>query len=335
MHDSIKYKAQTEKRVDRYSWGLVIGSKDGNPYSKWQTTVNIAGEEMPRSYSGVFNTTSMGCLGQIDTVGLDLSEEQQIAIRCLSYDRACKVAIKFKKAWWVDLGLPVGKGGVSSTDLPIRTIVYPSWVDGDKDQPVILISSYTWALDATRISSLIESHTDPVANAKLLELVLRDLAQVFENQISYDELSSLVIAHHAYSYSEDPNTAGAFALFGPGQFSNLYPYVQESANNNCFYMVGEAVSAHHAWIVGALISAYTQLNQFLYAWNRPDLAKKLKDSWFGGGEGEVPDGFVDKHAYWLAKARLSKTPEALNGEKAANLKRHKEAREAHFASAAA
>ena len=60
-------------------------------YDKPKETVHVQVDDelSPRSYYAVFNTTTMGCLGQMDTSGLGLSDEQQTAIRALSYDRSC------------------------------------------------------------------------------------------------------------------------------------------------------------------------------------------------------------------------------------------------------
>lgn len=76
--------------------------------------------------------------------------------------------------------------------------------------------------------------------------------------MSYDTLLQMLndqyVTHHAWDWYKDQNTAGAFAYFGPGQFSNMW---QEIIKPNAFgqlYLIGEAASAHHDWIVGALES---------------------------------------------------------------------------------
>ena len=264
--------------------------------------MQVDDELSPRSYYAVFNTTTMGCLGQMDTSGLGLSDEQQTAIRALSYDRSCKVAIKFSKAWWVDLGVEPGKGGSSATDLPIRTVVYPSWIDGDDpNNPAVAIVSYTWALDATKIGALIRSPSDFAQNAQLLDLVLNNLSRVYDSKITPTQLKELVLDHHAYAWHQEPNMAGAFALFGPGQFTSLYPAVQMPAADGRFYMAGECVSAHHAWVVGALDSVYMQFLSFLIRFGLLDKALDLKESRFGDGEGLHVDEMLEKHAYWKAK----------------------------------
>lgn len=96
--------------------------------------------------------------------------------------------------------------------------------------------------------------------------------------------------YDAYSWSHDPNTAGAFALFGPGQFSNLYPFLSRPTAESKFHIVGEAASAHHAWLVGALDSAYTAVYKFLYRFELRDAIEALQEEW-----GEVEELETGEH----------------------------------------
>ena len=291
MLKAVKTKPLLHKRVNKIWY-------DGSE----KVHVQVDDESTPRSYCSVFNTTTMGCLAQMDTSGLSLSEDQQTAIRALSYDRACKVAIKFSRAWWVEFGVEPGSGGSSATDLPVRTVVYPSWIDdNDPSKPATIIVSYTWALDATRMGALIQSPSDPAQNKQLLDVILSNLSRIYNNKITTGELKNLVLEHHAFAWQHNPNTAGAYAFFGPGQFTSLYPAVQCPAAKGRFYMAGECVSTHHGWIVGALDSAYMQLLSFLVRFGLIDKAIELKESWFGDGKGCLVDEMWEKHIYWKPK----------------------------------
>ncbi|KAI0840792.1 L-amino acid oxidase [Hypoxylon sp. FL0890] len=240
MHKRLKTKVQTEKRVESISIDRE-SSEDGN------MSVKCADETNPRSgYSTVFATPALGCLARMDLRTLELHPSQKDAIRSLHYDDSVKVALQFDYPWWiVDCGITAG--GVASTDLPLRTCVYPSYnLDDGSDKPAVLLATYTWAQDANRMGSLV-------------------------NTTNEDEL--------AYSWSHDPATAGAFALFGPGQFRNLYPYLTRPAADSKFHIVGEVASAHHAWIVGALDSAYTALYRFLRRFELWDTIEALEENW--------------------------------------------------------
>ncbi|EDU39560.1 L-amino acid oxidase [Pyrenophora tritici-repentis Pt-1C-BFP] len=282
MVKTIKQPVQHGKRVQKYTQ---------NSKTK-EITVSVAGEpegaRLP--YSSVFNTTSLPCLQRIDSTSLDLHPSQKDAIRSLHYDDSAKVAMKFSYPWWITK-CGIRSGGEATTDTPLRTCVYPSYnVHDPQDQSATLICSYTWAQDATRIGSLIARYDN-----ELRDLMLDNLARVhlksFQQQAptSYHGLTTLdevrqiigdaYISHHAWSWSHDPFTSGAFALFGPGKFSNLYPYLTRPAADSRFHICGEASSGHHGWIGGSLDSALASVHKFLRRFDMWEKQRELKDLW--------------------------------------------------------
>ncbi|OJA21517.1 hypothetical protein AZE42_01789, partial [Rhizopogon vesiculosus] len=59
------------------------------------------------------------------------------------------------------------------------------------------------------------------------------------------------------------STTGAFAFFGPGDFQDLYTSLS-APNANCrLHFAGEAISTRHAWVVGALDSAWRAVFEYL------------------------------------------------------------------------
>lgn len=285
MERGLSTKVQTGKRVDTISIDR-RSDQDGN------MSVKCADEATPREgYSTVFNTTSLGCLGRMDLRELELHPSQKDAIRSLHYDDSAKVALKFSYPWWiVDCGIT--QGGVASTDLPLRTCVYPSYnLHDGADKPAVLLASYTWAQDATRVGSIIDNKPHPPSEDELVELILRNLARLHAENMTYERIKGAYMGvHHAYSWTHDPTTAGAFALFGPGQFSNMYAYLVRPAADSKFHIVGEASSAHHAWIVGALDSAYTAVYRFLYRYRLWKYIALLRERW-----GEVEELETGEH----------------------------------------
>ena len=93
------------------------------------------------TFSHVINTASLGALQGMDLTDLDLGFDFTSAVRMINYDDAMKVGIKFKTRWWQNLSQPIF-GGQSTTDLPIRTVVYPSYGIDVEDAPGWLIASY-------------------------------------------------------------------------------------------------------------------------------------------------------------------------------------------------
>ncbi|KAL6400898.1 L-amino acid oxidase [Ilyonectria robusta] len=251
------------------------------------------GKHIAKDYDMVFNTTAMAPLQRMDLQGLNLPKEILTGIRALSYDRATKVAIKFKTRWWKGFYQKPGQfGGVSSSDLPISNVVYPSWDDGD-DTAAVLMVSYSWAQDATRMGALVpeykEGEREPKKDDEIVRVCLENLVKLWsneENPPSLEFLNEQYITHHAWAWSHDPYTGGAYALFGPGQFSNLYPPFQKLLCGRRLSICGEAVSAHHAWISGALDSAYVSLWQWLADRFHVEWIQRLKASSFGPGKGK-------------------------------------------------
>ena len=217
------------------------------------------------SYAGIFNSTTMGCMQQMDLTNAGLTYGQKQAIRSLGYGASAKVGMQFSEPWWITT-FTINQGGLGHSDLPTRTTVYPSYnLKDDPTKPAVLLCSYEWQQDAQRISTLISSSSDydtaKAEEAALKELVLRDLALLHAKQpdtmMSADEVYSLIaplyIDHYAHDWYHDPATFGAFAFFRPQQFGSMWPSI--IAPSPGLVMIGEHASNHHAWVVGALESA--------------------------------------------------------------------------------
>ncbi|MCJ1309870.1 hypothetical protein MMC25_003531 [Agyrium rufum] len=232
--------------------------------------VTIKGEAEPRSYDAVFNSAPLGAMQRMDLTGLNLNWGTKQAIRSLGYGASCKVGILFKNLWWMEEG--IDQGGVAKTDLPLRVCVYPSYNLDHKvdpvDQPGVLLCSYTWCQEAQRIASLINNES-PKHEEELKTLLIDNLARLHaknKDRADYERLHKIISnayqTHHAYDWYADTSTTGAFAYFGPGQFRNMYPWIVRTDGRHI--IIGEAASAHHAWVVGALESAVRGVYQFLY-----------------------------------------------------------------------
>ncbi|KIM75171.1 hypothetical protein PILCRDRAFT_827593 [Piloderma croceum F 1598] len=244
-----------------------------NPES---VNVTIAGEATPRNYTHVISTIPFSCLRMVDTTQCGFNWNFQTAIRALHYDSSVKVAIRFSTRWWEDSGLVNGPhlGGVSSTDRPTRTVVYPSYGINENTGASIIVS-YTWAQDALRFGALAQgkgSETETV----MLQTIIKDLADM--HQVDYTTLWKSIVDYKVYNWYGHEYSAGPFALFGPGQFSNLYPEVTKPVGG-LLHFAGEAASVHHAWVVGAFISAYRTVYEILLHQGFTGLIAKMVLIW--------------------------------------------------------
>lgn len=285
MHKMLNTRVETNKRVERISINRK-SNVDGNMLVKcFDETAARPG------YSTVFATPALGCLARMDLRTLELHPSQKDAIRSLHYDDSVKVALQFSYPWWI-VDCYITEGGVASTDLPLRTCVYPSYnLKDGSDKPAVLLATYTWAQDANRMGSLINPQHSTNDEEELVELILQNLAQLHAKHTTYERIkTSFTGIYDAYSWSHDPTTVGAFALFGPGQFTNLYPFLSRPMAESKFHIVGEAASAHHAWLVGALDSAYTAVYKFLRRFELWDAIEALQEEW-----GEVEELETGEH----------------------------------------
>lgn len=136
MEKSLKTPVSTGKRVEAISI-------DRSLHQDENMRVKCAGDDVREGYSTVFNTAPLGCVGRMDLTKLDLHPSQKDAIRSLHYDGSVKVALKFSEPWWITK-CGIKSGGVSSTDLPLRTCVYPSYnLHDGEHKPAVLLASYT------------------------------------------------------------------------------------------------------------------------------------------------------------------------------------------------
>ncbi|KAG9125255.1 hypothetical protein FRC07_008382, partial [Ceratobasidium sp. 392] len=242
-------------------------------------TIMNNGAVEQHQYHHVVSTMPLSCLSQVDTSQCHFSWNLRTAIRDLHYDCSTKVAIQFSERWWETLVPPKNGpqiGGISSTDRPTRTVVYPSYGIRSSGQGATMIVSYTWAQDAFRLGSLAQGKGSNAETA-LIAGILKDLTDM-HNIAEPNYLRGLMLNYHVFDWYGHESSMGklayinacAFALFGPGQFKNLYPLVTKPVYGR-LHFAGEATSVHHAWIVGALNSAYRSLFEILELEGQKDL----------------------------------------------------------------
>lgn len=187
------------------------------------------------------------------------SELKMQAIRELNYIDAHKTAFFCKKRFWEE-NAPYGNinGGISFTDLPIQSVVYPPdhiqcLSEGlcSSDSPGVLIASYNLGQDATRIGG---------QNIyRKLETIKKDVERVHGLPAGY--LNTLIDSYKTVHWNAEPWIRGAFAAAYPGQKVNfLYNMLLPEYDNRVFF-AGDHVSAKPGWMQGALYSGKFVANQ--------------------------------------------------------------------------
>jgi len=256
----------------------------------------------------VVSTVTLGCLSTIDMSTCEIMGKnypQWSAIRELQYGPAIKIGIRWDAPWWqTELGIV---GGQSFTDLPLRTIVYPSYPSGNVQKSGTLIVSYCWTQDAERLGALIGPNGQ--ADPRLIQMAIRDLAAVHNIEQSAIPAFDTINDVFAWDWTHNPNTMGAYAFFGPGEFvDDIYAQICEPAAGGKLFIAGEATSSCHAWVAGALDSAWRAVYMFLLGQDNPDLLTKFKAAW-GDSEYWYPEQAENHFRLGLRRAYKARKPE--------------------------
>ncbi|GAM23306.1 hypothetical protein SAMD00019534_064810 [Acytostelium subglobosum LB1] len=271
--DSIgRSSVETRKRVNRIAPGAPRGT---GVNARPTVSVQVEGERRTRNYDHVISTVALGVLERIDTGDLNLSFKKREAIRSLTYDHSVKVAMSFRSRWWEDPIVMNGRpiyGGQSSTDLPIRQVNYPSYgINDTRSYANGILVGYTWGQDGIRLSGLTND------KKQLEQLLLQNLAELHQVDVEY--LDRQLLDWKIWNWDDYQYQSGSFAGFSPCQFSLYFPEMIKSEANGTVHFAGEATSVHHAWILGALNSAYRTVDQVLVTEGWNDLRQQLRTSW--------------------------------------------------------
>jgi monoamine oxidase len=130
--------------------------------------------------------------------------------------------------------------------------IYPSY------ETNVLIASYTWTNDALKTLALLGKESE----AMFKNLVCRDLVAIhgLDPDTGMDFLKDQWVDSYGLSWSASPKTIGGYALFGPGQFSDVYLCLKQPAARGRLHFAGEVMSQRHAWIVGALDASWNAVH---------------------------------------------------------------------------
>lgn len=180
------------------------------------------------------------------------------AIRELFYSDSLKAAFFCNRRFWEE-NAAYGNmnGGISFTDLPIQSIIYPSdhiqCTEPSSCSPLepgVLISSYNVNQDSIRVANQSK-------NRRFL-LVKRNVEEVHglpENFLDY-----IVKDYKIVDWNRQQWFRGAFAVNLPGQKINFAHTILEPEYNNRIFFAGEHTSVKHGWMQGALYSGMLAAN---------------------------------------------------------------------------
>lgn len=268
-----KQRVFMHHKVVQVVYDAELFEKDGGIKMIIEAEVDGHKQVIEKQYPYAITTLPNGAYlnGQLKHNFFDnLSFAKARAVRECNYMPSFKAFITFKKQFWAELGHRQDKGlGVGTSDRHNRQIVYPSY--GYEAEGGVL-QIYCWAQDAERMGALSDE-----------ERVNECLKGI---QYLYPEVD-VVAAFAGYKPEVTTKTwfwdnhagGGAFALFAPGQFKNLYPAFLTPEFNGCLNLAGECCSVHHGWIVGALDSGYNAVHNILRQARATDKIQLMEQIW--------------------------------------------------------
>ncbi len=194
------------------------------------------------------------------------------AIQEYHYIDAQKTLFLCNKRFWernVDYGAMYG--GISFTDLPIQSIIYPgdhnhcdigatetSSAAGQSDSascsfetPGVLTASYNLEQNSVRVGGL--------EDQKRYDLIRRNVEEV--HGLPHGFLNTVVERSVTAHWNSAPHFLGALSYSLPGQ-KQLFSYnLLQPEYQGRVYLAGEHASAKHGWMQGALYSAKDAANR--------------------------------------------------------------------------
>jgi monoamine oxidase len=217
---------------DRVRFGAEVHAIDQDPDG---VTVHFKTEAGRFSERGDYAivTVPFSVLRQVEIL-TPFSREKQRAIRQLNYSASTKILFQVReRIWEAEDGI---SGGATVTDLPIRRLNYPT--PDPTTSRGVLLASYTWDQDAARWGAMDEETR--------LEEALEDVSKIHPRIREVYEVGA------SHAWYDDRHANGAFAMFEPGQQTQLQAEIVKPEGR--IHFAGEHCSLYHAWIQGALES---------------------------------------------------------------------------------
>ena len=228
---------------DRIRFGAKMVAIDQDPDSVTVHYQTLAGRRSVTADRAIL-TVPFPVLRHVEVLK-PFSRPKQRAIRQLKYDASAKIFLQCRRRFWEDdEGI---FGGGSTTDLAVRNVYYPD--HGRETGRGVLLASYTWSEDAQRWGSLSERDR--------LEQAIENVAQIHPQVLEEFEVGA------SWMWHDDEFAGGAFALFDPGQQTQLHEHI--IAAEGRIHFAGEHASLGHAWIQGAIESGLRAAGEIHHA----------------------------------------------------------------------
>ena len=186
------------------------------------------------------------------------SVPKELAIRSMHSEALYKMGLRFKTRFWERVTAESTQGGQSTTNLPIRWVVYPSKAIENDGPGVLLV--YACMTDATTWLPLTPTERRSLALFCLADMYNDKVDPLFDKKI---DVYDLLIGTADAVWSTKSATGDA--MFLPGQFAARFEPARqpEGEPDKTIFFAGEHLSRHHTWITGALESGHKAVCQMI------------------------------------------------------------------------
>lgn len=154
-----------------------------------------------------------------------------------------------------------------------------------------MIASYTWGQDSARLGAYFNQEK---GRKHIIDITLQNLAAM--HNVTHEFLRDQYVDSHLWDWYQGEDSVGGFAKCGPGEYTTLMPTLMTPAANGRVHFGGEALSSGHAWIVGAVNSAYRTVAEVLAVEGMHDKLVSMVDTW-----GELDEVDMGWYTHALAK----------------------------------
>lgn len=246
-------------KVDWKSGCIVDGISKASQAQKVQLRYNkMKGRDYVEAFDYVICAIPFSTLREID-ISPFFSNQKMQAIKELSYCDAQKTLFLCKTRFWEeDAYYGEMNGGISFTDLPIQSILYPpdhlrceAYEDCSYKDPGVMTASYNLGQDAWRLSNQNQD--------RRILLIKRNVEEVHGLPPGF--LDPLVHSYKTAHWNNEQWFRGAFAVSGPGQKLNFAYTNSQSEYNSRVFFAGEHISTKQGWLQGALYTGKAAANQ--------------------------------------------------------------------------
>lgn len=221
-------KAMANTLIEKIRFNMPV-----NSISQSRTGVEIkcSNQYGSQSFYGdhVIVTVPLPILDTIDFAP-GLSNNKTQAIRSTRYAAVSRLFVQLEKQFWKEQGI----SGFAVSDHPLE--IFDSSFGQQTTKGLLLAYLHE---DTAR-------QFDAAEPQQASESVLKMMMEIFP------EISGHVERTASYSWQKDPWARGAIALWQPGDFSSIYPYLSE--REGVIHFAGEHCSPWHSWIHGAIHS---------------------------------------------------------------------------------